>query len=84
VVSTSISLPLTPPTPAYRDARGFLDAMLAYKFSNGIEVFAEGRNLGNKSTTNSNGHYAQFSQGPALLDTTYNGRRYMAGMNLRF
>jgi hypothetical protein len=47
-------------------------------------VFAEGRNLGNATTSNSQGKYGTFSDGTrSLLDYGYSGRRIMVGVNIR-
>jgi TonB-dependent receptor len=77
-------LSFNPATPTFRDARRFLDAKVSYKFDNGIEVFVEGRNLGRKAVTNSQGAYVPFAGGvPNLLDYGYSGAQYMVGLAYR-
>jgi hypothetical protein len=80
---TSVTLPLLPPTLYFRDMRRFVDGRIAYKFGNGLEVFLEGRNLGNETVSNSNGDYAQYSDGRGRLETSYSGRRFLAGVIFR-
>ncbi|KQW87018.1 hypothetical protein ASC94_26675 [Massilia sp. Root418] len=76
--------PFNPGSPNFKDATRFIDAKIAYRFANGIELFAEGRNLGNAATSNSQGPYTPFSDGtPNLLDYAYAGRRIMIGVTLR-
>ncbi len=78
-------LPWNPGSPNFRDATRFVDAKLGYKVTPNIELFLEGRNLGNATTTNSQGKYSPFSDGtPNLLDYAYSGRRIMVGANFRF
>jgi hypothetical protein len=78
-------LPWNPGSPNFRDSTRFVDAKLGYKVSPNVEVFLEGRNLGNATTTNSQGQYSAFSNGiPNLLDYAYSGRRIMVGANFRF
>jgi TonB-dependent receptor len=76
--------PFNPGSPNFKDATRFIDARMAYRFANGIEIFAEGRNLGKATTSNSQGPYTPFSDGtPNLLDYAYAGRRIMIGMTIR-
>ncbi|WP_167759761.1 TonB-dependent receptor [Massilia horti] len=78
------ALPFNPGTPTFRDARRFVDAKVSYKFENGIELFAEGRNLGRAAVTNSQGAYVPFADGtPNLLDYSYSGAQYMVGVTFR-
>jgi len=77
-------LPYNPGSPNFKDATRYLDAKVAYRFKNGIELFAEGRNLGKSGTTTSQQGYAPFADGtPNLLATKYPGRRIMIGMNYK-
>jgi len=76
--------PFNPGSPNFIDSTRFIDAKVAYRFANGIEIFAEGRNLGNATTSNSQGPYTPFADGtPNLLDYAYSGRRIMVGMTIR-
>ena len=62
-----------------------IDAKIAYKITPNIDVFIEGRNLGNAATSDSQGSYVPFSNGaPSILDYSYAGRRIMTGVNFRF
>jgi TonB-dependent receptor len=77
-------LPWNPGSPNFRDATRFVDAKLSYKWRPNVEFFVEGRNLGNATTTNSQGQYSPFAGGiPNLLDYSYSGRRIMLGVNFR-
>lgn len=76
--------PYNPGSPNFNDATRYADAKIAYRINKNMEIFAEGRNLGLSSTSNSQGHYTPFADGtPNLLDTSYAGRRIMIGMNFR-
>jgi TonB-dependent receptor len=76
--------PYNPGSPNFRDGTRYIDAKIAYRFKNGIEIFAEGRNLGRATTSNSQGQFSPFAGGiPNLLDYSYAGRRIMIGMNIR-
>jgi TonB-dependent receptor len=77
-------LPYNPGSPNFRNATRYVDAKISYRINKHMDIFAEGRNLGLSSTTNSQMQYAPFADGtPNLLDTTYAGRRIMVGMNFR-
>jgi TonB-dependent receptor len=74
-----------PGSPNFRDATRYVDAKVSYKVTPNVEVFVEGRNLGNATTSNSQGSYVPFESGaPSILDYSYAGRRIMAGANFRF
>jgi TonB-dependent receptor len=76
--------PYNPGSPNYRDATRFIDAKISYKWRPNIEFFIEGRNLGNATTSNSQGASAPFADGtPNLLDLNYSGRRIMLGVTFR-
>lgn len=76
--------PYNPGPPNFRDGTRYIDAKIAYRFKNGIEIFAEGGNLGRATTSNSQGSFSPFADGtPNLLDYAYAGRRIMIGMNIR-
>lgn len=77
-------LPYNPGSPNFRDAAAFIDAKIAYRFKQGIEIFAEARNLGMATTSSSQAQYAAFANGiPSLNDYAYAGRRFMVGVNVR-
>jgi TonB-dependent receptor len=76
--------PYNPGSPNFKDTTRFIDAKIAYKLRPNLELFVEGRNLGNMTTTNSQGQYAPFADGtPNILDYAYAGRRLMVGLNFR-
>lgn len=78
------ALAYNPGSPNFKDATRYVDAKISYRLSKNLDIFAEGRNLGLSSTSNSQGPYAGFADGtPNLLDVTYAGRRIMVGMNYR-
>jgi TonB-dependent receptor len=78
-------IPYNPGFPDYKDSTRFIDAKIAYKVTPQLEVFAEGRNLGNATTSNSQGSYGGFEDGTrSLLDYAYSGRRIMVGLNFRY
>lgn len=83
-VTGGSALPYNPGAATFRDGSRFIDAKISYRFDNGIELFAEGRNLGRAAVTNSQGAYAPFAGGtPNLLDYAYYGAQYMVGMTIR-
>ncbi|MEO7494912.1 MAG: TonB-dependent receptor [Massilia sp.] len=76
--------PYNPGSPNFKDATRFVDGKISYKFNPNVEVFIEGRNLGNATNSNSQGPYTPFADGtPNLLDYSYVGRRVMVGVNFR-
>lgn len=76
--------PYNPGSPNFRDTTRFIDAKVAYKLRPNVEIFVEGRNLGNATTTNSQAGYTPFTAGtPNILDYAYSGRRLMVGLNFR-
>ncbi|TFW32649.1 TonB-dependent receptor [Massilia horti] len=84
VTSGMIRFPYNPGSPNFKDSTRFIDGKISYKVKPGIEVFVEGRNLGNATTSTSQAQFAGFSDGtPNLLDYGYAGRRVMIGVNLR-
>jgi TonB-dependent receptor len=77
-------IPYNPGFPDYKDATRYVDAKIAYKLTPSVEIFAEGRNLGNATSSNSQGSYGTFADGTrSLLDYAYSGRRIMVGVNFR-
>jgi len=77
-------LPYNPGSPNFRDATRYIDAKMAYKFKNNVEIFIEGRNLGKATTSNSQQGYSPYADGtPNLLDYAYAGARIMIGVQLK-
>jgi TonB-dependent receptor len=73
-----------PGSPIFTDSTRFIDAKIAYKITPTVEIFAEGRNLGNATTSHSQGPFTPFADGtPVLMDYAYAGRRIMVGANFR-
>ena len=84
VTSGMVRFPYNPGSPNFKDSTRFIDAKIGYKIKPNVELFIEGRNLGNATTSTSQGSYAAFSDGtPNLLDYAYAGRRLMIGLNFR-
>jgi TonB-dependent receptor len=84
VNSGAINFPYNPGSPNFKDSTRFIDGKISYRWKPNIEFFLEGRNLGNATTSNSQGAYAPFADGtPNLLDYAYAGRRIMVGVNFR-
>ncbi len=77
-------LPYNPGVPIWGSQTRFIDAKMAYKFKNGVEIFLEGRNLTGQRTQTNTGGYEEYSGGiPSVYSDAYNGRRYMVGVNIR-
>jgi len=77
-------LPYNPGSPNFRDGTRFIDGKISYRIRPNVDVFIEGRNLGNTITSTSQGPFASFGDGtPNLLDYAYAGRRIMVGINVR-
>ena len=77
-------LSYNPGLPLFIDRTRYLDAKMAYRFKNNIEVFAEVRNLTGERNHNSSGGYESYSRGiPNLYYDNYSGRRVMVGLNIR-
>jgi TonB-dependent receptor len=73
-----------PGSPIFKDATRFIDGKIAYKYSPNVEIFVEGRNLGNATTSSSQGQFTPFADGtPVLMDYAYAGRRIMVGVTFR-
>ena len=81
---TFTRFPYNPGSPNFKDSTRFVDAKISYKWRPNVELFIEGRNLGNATTSSSQGAFAGFAAGtPNLLDYSYAGRRVMVGVNIR-
>jgi TonB-dependent receptor len=79
-----VAFPYNPGSPNFKDSTRFVDAKLSYKLRPDTEIFIEGRNLGDTTTSSSQGQFAPFAGGTAnLLDLAYSGRRIMLGVNFR-
>jgi TonB-dependent receptor len=79
-----VGLPYNPGSPNFKDATRFIDGKISYKITPSVELFVEGRNLGNATQSDSQGPFAPFADGtPNLLDYAYVGRTIMLGVNLR-
>jgi TonB-dependent receptor len=82
--AVSIRAPYNPGMPLFTNATRFIDAKLGYRFSNNWEIFIEARNLTNERTGSSTGGYEDYSGGiPYLYSDNFNGRRILAGLNIR-
>jgi TonB-dependent receptor len=74
----------SPGTPMFRLASRYLDAKVAYRFKNGLELFVEGRNLGKIHTGSDTGGYNTFADGtPNVYTDSYAGATIMAGLNFK-
>lgn len=74
-----------PGSPNFRDATRYVDAKISYWVTKNMQVFLEGRNLGNATTSDSQGQYVPFSSGaPSILSYNYGGRTIATGINFRF
>jgi hypothetical protein len=83
---TTVRFPTySPGAPVFRLATRYLDAKIAYKFKNNVEIFAEGRNLGKIHTGSNTGGYSTFADGtPNVYTDIYAGATIMAGLNFKF
>jgi TonB-dependent receptor len=74
-----------PGTPVFSIATRYLDAKIAYKFKNGVEIFAEGRNLNKIHTGTNTRGYSTFADGtPNVYYDSFAGATFMAGLNFKF
>ncbi|WP_457355866.1 TonB-dependent receptor [Roseateles sp. P5_D6] len=73
-----------PGAPIFGSRTAFIDAKVSYRFKNGLELFADVRNLTGERTQTTTGGYQDYADGiPSIYGDGYNGRRYMVGMTLR-
>jgi hypothetical protein len=84
VLAPYIHLPYNPGLPQWTDATRYIDGKIGYKFSPNLEVFVEGRNLGNATTSSSEGPSGAYAEVPTLLGYNYPGRRITVGLNFRY
>ncbi len=83
VIRTTV-LPFNPGSPNYTGATRFIDAKMAYKFKNGVELFAEARNLGRAEGDQTQGRFVRYENGtPSVNLRGYSGRSILIGMNIR-
>lgn len=76
-----------PGSPIFRRETGYLDARVAYKLNNTIELFWEGKNLTNEVLSRDYSDYLSFDKAgsiPITLDTSYTGRRFFVGFRAKF
>jgi len=85
VVGTSgVRVPYNPGAPMFGNRTAFIDAKIAYRFKNGLELFADVRNLTGERTQTSTGGYQEYEGGiPSVYGDGYSGRRFMVGFNIR-
>ncbi|MCV2367257.1 TonB-dependent receptor [Roseateles oligotrophus] len=84
VGTSSWRLPYNPGAPIFGKGTSFIDAKLAYRFKNGLELFADVRNLTGERTQTTTGGYQDYADGiPSVYSDGYSGRRYMVGFNIR-
>lgn len=82
--ASSIRLPYNPGSPNFRNETRYVDAKVAYRFDNGIELFLEGRNLGLSRVSVTQGGFNDYSDGtPVLHRDNFNGAKIMVGINIR-
>jgi TonB-dependent receptor len=84
VLAPYVHLPYNPGQPEWTDMTRYIDAKIGYKLSPNVELFAEGRNLGNATTSSSLGPSGTYASAPTLLGYNYPGRRITIGANFRF
>jgi outer membrane receptor protein involved in Fe transport len=71
-----------PGSPQYVDRTMYVDGKLSYRFSKGMDIFIEGRNLTNQTATQSFPSLP-YAQGENYATYFYPGRRITIGMNWR-
>jgi TonB-dependent receptor len=71
-----------PGSPQYVDRTMYVDGKLSYRFSKGIDIFIEGRNLTNQTATQSYPSLP-YEQGANYASYFYPGRRITIGLNWR-
>ncbi|KQW50813.1 MULTISPECIES: TonB-dependent receptor [unclassified Roseateles] len=77
-------LPYNPGAPIFAPRTAFVDAKVSYKFKNGLEIFADARNLTGERGQSNTGGYQDYADGiPNIYSDNYNGRRYTIGFTLR-
>jgi len=77
-------LPYNPGAPIFSPRTAFVDAKVSYKFKNGLEIFADARNLTGERKQVNTGGYQDYAGGiPNIYTDDYAGRRYTVGFTLR-
>lgn len=77
-------LPYNPGAPIFSPRTAFVDAKISYKFKNGLEIFADARNLTGERGQSNTGGFQNYADGiPSIYTDNYNGRRYTVGFTLR-
>jgi TonB-dependent receptor len=84
VLAPYVHLPYNPGQPEWTDATRYIDGKIGYKVNKNVELFVEGRNLGNATTSSSQGPSGAYANVPTLLGYNYPGRRITVGANFRF
>ncbi len=80
----AVRIPYNPSGVVFNAPTAYIDAKISYKFKSGVEIFAEGRNLGLATRLSSSGKYDHFADGtPNVFDYSYSGRRILVGLNYR-
>ncbi|WP_457423427.1 TonB-dependent receptor [Roseateles sp. P5_E7] len=76
--------PYNPGAPIFAPRTAYVDAKLSYKFKNGLEIFADARNLTGERTQSNTGGFQDYADGiPSIYSDNYAGRRYTVGFTLR-
>lgn len=84
VLVPNVRLPYNPGAPIFGNRTAFVDAKVSYRFKNGLELFADVRNLTGERTMSTTGGYQDYADGiPSIYGDNYNGRRYMVGFTIR-
>jgi TonB-dependent receptor len=84
VGTTSWRTAYNPGYPQFGNMTRYVDAKMSYRFKNGLEIFADVRNLTGERTQNTTGGYEDYANGiPNIYSDGYSGRRYTIGMTLR-
>ncbi|WP_338758916.1 TonB-dependent receptor [Massilia sp. METH4] len=83
--ATRVMLPYVPGLPVFGRETRYLDARVAYRFGNGVELFADVRNLGKTWLRTDTGNYAVHEDGGSnVLGIGYGGVRVAAGLTFRY
>jgi TonB-dependent receptor len=73
-----------PGAPIFGNRTAFIDAKVSYRFKNGLELFADVRNLTGERTQSTTGGYQNYAGDiPSIYGDGYNGRRFTVGMTIR-
>ncbi|MFG6462390.1 TonB-dependent receptor [Roseateles sp. DXS20W] len=73
-----------PGAPIWGKKTAYVDGKVSYRFKNGLEIFADVRNLTGERVQSNTGGYQDYADGvPSIYTDGYSGRRYMVGFTLR-